>query len=69
MVASAIVFSLRVSCHPLVRQPGLPYPTTPPEVPEGTEEGQDRHSLVPAPEVAAGSQMASEISWTAGLTG
>ena len=44
-------------------------PSPAPHLPKGTEMGQDGCSLVPASDLAAGSQVASELSWAPDVTG
>lgn len=65
-VMFAFVFSLNRGHHLLIRQPVLPSPA--PHLPKGTEMGQDGCSLAPASDLAAGSQVASELSWAPDVT-
>lgn len=59
------------SHHLLIRQPGLPCPLASPRIQSlrAQRPGQDGCTLVPVSDSAAGSQVASEMSWASDLTG
>ena len=60
-VTFAFAFSLNRGHPLLIRQPAVPSPA--PHLPKGTEMGQGGCSLAPASALAAGSQVASELSF------
>lgn len=66
-VTFAFVFSLNRGRPLLIRQPAVPSPA--PHLPKGTETGQGGCSLAPASALAAGSQVASELSCSPDVTG
>lgn len=66
-VTSSFVFSLSRGPRLLVRQQRCP--AMPPTLPRAQRRGQDGCSLAPALDLAARSQVASEMSWAPDLSG